>query len=64
MRTQINDTLTYCADHVKALSHDRLNRYLRGERLRPHLVWDNVQDDIVLSEQGYLIFDDTVLDKR
>jgi hypothetical protein len=64
MSTQINYTLTYFADHVKELSHDRLNRYLRGERLRPHLVWDNVKDDIVLSEQGYLIFDDTVLDKR
>lgn len=64
MSTQINYTLTYFANHVKELSHDRINRYLRGERLRPHLVWDNVQDDIVLSEQGYLIFDDTVLDKR
>jgi hypothetical protein len=64
MRTQINYTLTYFADHVKELSHDRINRYLRGERLRPHLVWENVKDDIVLSEQSYLIFDDTVLDKR
>jgi hypothetical protein len=64
LSTQINYTLTYFADHVKELSHDRMNRYLRGERLRPHLVWDNVKDEIVLSENGYLLFDDTVLDKR
>jgi hypothetical protein len=64
LSTQINYTLTYFADHVKQFSHDRINRYLRGERLRPHLVWDNVKDEIVLSETGYLLFDDTVLDKR
>jgi hypothetical protein len=64
LSTQINYTLTYFADHVKKFSHDRINRYLRGERLRPHLAWDNVKDEIILSENGYLIFDDTVLDKR
>lgn len=64
LSTQINYTLTYFADHVKELSHDRMNRYLRGERLRPHRLWDNVKDDIVLTENGYLVFDDTVLDKR
>ena len=64
LSTQINYTLTYFADHVKKFSHDRINRDLRGEHLRPHLVWDNVKDDIVWSENGDLIFDDTVLDKR
>ncbi|GAK51310.1 transposase, IS4 family protein [Candidatus Moduliflexus flocculans] len=61
---QINYTLTYFADHVKKFSHDRINRYLRGEHLRPHLVWENVRTEMVLSEHGYLIFDDPVLDKR
>ncbi|GAK60776.1 transposase, IS4 family protein [Candidatus Vecturithrix granuli] len=64
LSTQINDTLTYFADHVKKFSHDRSNRYLRGERLRPHVVWDNVKDAIILSENGYLVFDETVVDKR
>lgn len=64
LSTQTNYTLTYFADHVKKFSHDRINRYLRGERLRPSLVWDNVKQDIILSDEGYLIFDDTVLDKR
>lgn len=61
LSTQVNYTLTYFADHVKPLSHDRINRYLRGERLRPHLVWENVTHEIVLSENSYLVFDDTVL---
>jgi len=64
LSTQINYTLTYFADHVKTFSHDRINRYLRGEHLRPHRVWENVKDHIVGSENGYLIFDETVLDKR
>lgn len=64
LSTQINYTLTYFADHVKQFSHDRINRYLRGERLRPHVVWDNVKDAIILSENGYLVFDDPGLDKR
>jgi len=64
LSTQINYLLTYFADHVKELSHDRINRSLRGEHLRPHLVWDNIHDEILLSENGDLIFDDTVLDKR
>jgi hypothetical protein len=64
LSTQINYTLTYFADHVKELNHDRINRYLRGERLRPHLMWGNVKDEMVCSDQDYLIFDDTVLDQR
>lgn len=28
------------------------------------MIWDNVKDAIILSENGYLVFDDTVLDKR
>jgi hypothetical protein len=64
LSSQINYTLTYFADHVDEWSHDMINRYLRGERIPPRLVWDNVQPDIVFSEQGYIVFDDTVVDKR
>lgn len=64
LSTQTNYTLTYFADHVKQCSHDRINRYLRGEHLRPALLWKNVQEQIVFSDHGMLIFDDTVLDKR
>jgi hypothetical protein len=37
---------------------------LRREKLTPCLVWENVQPLIQAVDQGYIIFDDTVLDKR
>ena len=64
LSSQINYTLTYFADHVDQWSHDVINRYLRGDRITPRLVWDNVQSDMVFSLQGYVVFDDTVVDKR
>jgi len=62
--SQINYTLTNFADHSERLSHDAVNRYLRGERITPRLVWDNVRAQVVETERGYLVFDDTVLDKN
>ncbi len=61
--SQINYTLTNFADHSERFSHDAVNRYLRGERITPRLVWDNVRSQVVETERGYLVFDDTVLDK-
>jgi hypothetical protein len=61
--SQTNYTLTNCADHTEAMSHDALNRYLKRERLTGRLVWENAREDIVLSEHGYIVFDDTVADK-
>ena len=60
----LNDTLTPFADHSEGFSHDRINRYLAGERIPPRLVWEHVKDHIALTPEGYVIFDDTVLDKR
>jgi hypothetical protein len=62
--SQINYTLTNFADHCERLSHDAVNRYLRGERITPRLIWDNVRAQLVVTERGYVIFDDTVLDKN
>jgi hypothetical protein len=62
--SQINYTLTNFADHSERLSHHAVNRYLRGEHITPRLVWDNVRAQLVVSERGYVIFDDTVLDKN
>jgi len=28
------------------------------------MLWEHVKDDVVLDPDGYLIFDDTVIDKR
>lgn len=64
LSSQINYTLTNLADHLEAISHDQINRYLRREKLTPRLLWENVLDLIESHESGYIIFDDTILDKR
>ena len=62
--SQTNYTLTYySAHHPTGLSHDSINRYLRDDKLTPKLVWEKVKEDIVLDEDGYLIFDASILDK-
>ena len=62
--SQINYTLTNFADHCEPFSHDAINRYLRGERITPRLIWENVRGQIVPTPRGYILFDDTVLDKN
>ncbi len=64
LSSPINYTLTNLAEHLEGVSHDRINRYLRGEKLTPRQLWQTVKDDVVTSELGYIIFDDSVLDKR
>ncbi len=62
--SQINDTLTNVADHGEQFSHDAINRYLGDERVTPRLVWENVRGQVVPTPWGYVLFDDTVLDKN
>ncbi len=65
MVSQTNYTLTYYADHhPNGVSHDKINRYLAGDKIRPKLLWEQVKEDIELDDDGYIIFDDTVLDKN
>ena len=62
--SQLNYTLTNYADHTENFSHDMAKRYLAGDVVRPRLVWENVGDQVVSSPYGFIVFDDTVLDKR
>lgn len=64
LSSQINYTLTNCAEHMNSASHDALNRYLKNEKLTSRMVWEHVRDDIVESTSSYIVFDDTVLDKN
>lgn len=64
LSSPINYTLTHFADHSEKFSHDMLNRYLCGDRIAPRLIWDHVKGHIKLTGEGYVLFDDTVLDKR
>ncbi|BAZ69962.1 hypothetical protein NIES4106_47430 [Fischerella sp. NIES-4106] len=64
LSSQINYTITNLAEHLENISHDKINYYLRNEKLTPRLLWDNVKNVIVPDEDAYIIFDDTVVDKR
>lgn len=56
LSSQINYTLTYFAEHSDKYSHDEVNRYLRNDKLTPHLVWEQARGEIVGSENGFLLF--------
>ena len=60
----VNYTITHFADHCERFSHDQINRYLAGDRLPPRYVWESVKPHLKQTPNGYIIFDDTVLDKR
>ena len=62
--SQINYTLTNFANHTAQFSHDAINRYLREAQIPPRLVWENVANNLVATPHGYVLFDDTVLNKN
>jgi Transposase DDE domain len=64
MVSQVNYTGTYFAAHSQKFSHDAATRYLQRDKLRPSNVWEQAKGDIVLSPQGCLVFDDSVIDKN
>ena len=59
-----NFTQTYSADHSELWSHDQINRQLRSQKWTPRSLRQYLRNQIPYSHQGYLLFDDTVLDKR
>ena len=61
--SQTNYTQTYFAEHSEQFSHDRINRLMRENKLTPRQLRQVVRQELVLSEHGYILFDDTVLDK-
>ena len=63
LSSQVNYTLTNLAEHLDQFSHDTINRYLKGEKLSPRLLFEQVEPLLERDPDAYLIFDDTVLDK-
>ena len=59
-----NFTQTYFADHSDNYSHDQLNRLLNTHRISARDLWASVRNDIEFDEDGYLLFDDTVVSKQ
>ena len=64
LSSPFNYTQTYFAEHVEGLSHDRVNRLLQQLDVQPENLWESIQETLVTSKYGYVVFDDTVLDKR
>ena len=64
LSSQDNYTQTNLANHIKKCSHDTINRYLKAEKVTPRLLWENVKEQVEISGNAKIIFDDTVLDKR
>lgn len=62
--SQKNYTLTYFAEHAEKWSHDVVNRFLQRDKYSPALLWEHIKPDIEFSAKGYIIFDDTILEKR
>lgn len=63
LNSQINYSCTNLADHFEGLSHDAVYRFLKQEKITPKLVWQKVKPLLTQVDDGYMIFDDTVLDK-
>ena len=61
--SQTNYTCTNLANHFYSISHDSVYRYLKEEKLTPRLIWEKVKDLVHFSDNGYILFDDTVLPK-
>jgi hypothetical protein len=64
LSSQTNYTLTYFADHTSQFSHDAPTRYLRNDHITSRQIWQQTKRDIVLSPNGYVVFDDSVLNKN
>lgn len=63
LNTQMNFTGTYFADTVSGLDHNSVYRYLKSAKMAPRIVWEKTSRFLEASEDGYVIFDDTVADK-
>jgi len=50
--SQGNYTQTYFAEHSEEVSHDRINRLMRENKLTPQELRQMVRSELVLSENG------------
>ena len=57
-------TGTYLADHLEGLTHDNVRYFLKTQPFTPRQLWQQVRPQVVRSQRGYVLFDDTVLDKH
>lgn len=64
LSTPINYTCTNLAKHLESVSHDSISDMLSNSRFTARQLWELVKDRIDDSEDGFLIVDDSVQNKR
>ena len=62
--SRMNCTGMYLADHLEGLMHDNMHYFLKTSHFTPRQFWQQVRPQVVFSARGYVLFDDTVLDKH
>jgi Transposase DDE domain len=62
--THINVTCTYFAEHKEEFSHDSITRFLAQTSIDQKVIFAKSMELIVFSPRGWLIFDDSVIDKN
>lgn len=55
-------TATHLSQCLENVSHDKITRWLKETKLTPRILWEKVEGFVVKNE-GYLVGDDSVLDK-
>ena len=63
VNTPDNVTGTYFADTADSFSHDQVSRFLAGSKLTPRIVRDKAYRAVAYTSHGFVLFDDTVIDK-
>lgn len=63
INTPTNVTATFFADTASSFSHDQVTRFLAHSKLSPRIIRDKALADIPLTPHGFVLFDDTVIDK-
>lgn len=63
LSSQGHYTGTYLAEHLAGLRHDNVQYFRRSRRFSPRQLWQQLQGAFVASPRGYVLLDDTVLDK-
>ncbi len=61
---QKNYSLIYYAEHAKKCNHDVINRFLKNEKYTTSLLWKHIKNDVVFSSNGYVVFNNIVLNKK
>lgn len=62
-KSQTNYTGTYLEDNSEGVGRNAVYNFLKHENIGSEDIWDEVKEDIIYSENGCIIYDDTVLDK-